>query len=488
MMKKQLQKLLSFFTGNTLKWIMLLIILFGSVHTKLNAQANADKAKAYYYSAENEYKSRNFSKAIEYCQQVEDLLGKTNARVEALRLRSYFDNGDIEKAKGSLKTFLSLNANENLIKSVSPYIVKIEEAEKKRIRKVKEAEEARIKKEREAEEARIKKERQAKEARIKKEKEREELLANAHFSEGLAAVQSHGKMGYIDKEGNQVVPFIYDDAWKFNGGLAMVSKNEKEGFIDKKGNVIIPLKYYRMGSKFDEYGFTWFATKNTGSDKYTWPWEAGILNKKGDIIKSIATKEIAGDKNAYQEYQRRSYIYYWCAHYLIKNKASAKAIPLLKWVGDSGEDNEFKYKAGLALADIYFDLKDNISGFNAKEKALKYYESAYDNDVSLDTKQKLRLGDYYYNKGTASNKEKALKIYANNSYSHMFVPELSYKYIKTAIELKHHDIAEAKITYIEKNLWKHHKNDKDLCNLKGLLAESKGDMKAAKKWYKKANK
>src|SRR5690554_1438367 len=140
MMKKQLQKLTDFFTGNALKLIVLVVILLGSIHTKLYAQANADKAKAYYYSAENEYKSRNFSKAIEYCQQVEDLLGKTNARVEALRLRSYFDNGDTEKAKGSLKTFLSLNADESLVKSVSSYIVKIEEAEKERIRKKMEAE------------------------------------------------------------------------------------------------------------------------------------------------------------------------------------------------------------------------------------------------------------------------------------------------------------------------------------------------------------
>jgi hypothetical protein len=296
-------------------------------------------------------------------------------------------------------------------------------------------------------------------------------------------------MGYINKEGNEMIPFIYDDAWKFKGGLAMVRKDDDRGFIDKEGTVVIPLNYYRMGPEFDEYGFTWYATKNTGSDKYTWPWEAGVLNKKGDIIKSMLTKEIAGDKDAYQDYQRRSFIYYWCAQYLLKNKKANEAIPLLKWVSNPDrEENQFKYKAGLSLGDTYLNLKDYISGFDAKEKAVEYYESAFDHDVSLDEKQKLLLGDYYYNKGTTWYKEKALKVYANSSYSNIFISELSYKYVKTAIELKLHDVAESRINYLENNLWKHHRDDNDLCRLKGLLAESKGDMKAAKKWYKKANK
>ena len=71
-MKRQSQELSNFFAGNILKLMGLLIVLLGCIHTKLHAQADADKAKAYYYSAENEYKSRNFSKAIEYCRQVED--------------------------------------------------------------------------------------------------------------------------------------------------------------------------------------------------------------------------------------------------------------------------------------------------------------------------------------------------------------------------------------------------------------------------------
>ena len=67
------------------------------------------------------------------------------------------------------------------------------------------------------------------------------------FSEGLAAVKENGKWGYIDTEGNTVIPFQYDLAYSFNEGLAIVgtktTHQEEEysydtymmGFIDHKG-------------------------------------------------------------------------------------------------------------------------------------------------------------------------------------------------------------------------------------------------------------
>jgi hypothetical protein len=480
MIKKQPQKLLNLFTGNTLKWMALLILFCGSIHTKLYAQADADKAKAYYFSAENEYKSRNFSKAIEYCQQVEDLLGKTNARVEALRLKSYFDNGDTEKAKGSLKTFLSLGADESLVKSVSSYIVKIEEAEKQRVQKEKQAEEARIKKEREAEEARIRKEREAKEARIQKEKELKELISNTHFSEGLGTAEKSGKYGYINKSGEVIIPYKYDFAMSFHEGLAFVRKNYKHGYIDKKGNEVIKLEYSSL-STFDINGLCWYTKSNPDNNKYKFPTGTGVLNKKGEVIGTFVT-------SLDFEKMDRYYVYYWTAHYLIKDNDKPenyrKAINLYALVD---EDSKQYNEAQLALGDIYAEGKGGMSKDDTR--AFMYYNNAYANKATLNSKQKENLGDAYYNgKGTAANKEKALEIYTDNKYGYVSVSSLNYKYVKTAIELKHYDKAENKIADIESHLSKRYKNDKDLCNLKGLLAEGKGDMKAAKKWYKKANK
>ena len=45
-----------------------------------------------------------------------------------------------------------------------------------------------------------------------------------------------GQYGFVDEQGNEVVPLMYDDAWHFSEGLAAVQLKGKWGFIDKKGN------------------------------------------------------------------------------------------------------------------------------------------------------------------------------------------------------------------------------------------------------------
>ena len=63
------------------------------------------------------------------------------------------------------------------------------------------------------------------------------------FSEGLAKVQLHGKYGCIDTKGKEVIPCIYDYADSFSEGLAKVQLNGKWGYIDTKGEKVIPCIY-----------------------------------------------------------------------------------------------------------------------------------------------------------------------------------------------------------------------------------------------------
>jgi hypothetical protein len=63
------------------------------------------------------------------------------------------------------------------------------------------------------------------------------------FSNGLAAVMMLGKHGFIDTNGELVIPTIYEDAGYFGNGLAPVKKNGKFGFIDRKGTLVIPYTY-----------------------------------------------------------------------------------------------------------------------------------------------------------------------------------------------------------------------------------------------------
>lgn len=67
------------------------------------------------------------------------------------------------------------------------------------------------------------------------------------FSDGMACVCKNGKWGYVNTNGELAVPCVYESAKDFSEGLASVSKNGKEGFINKKGEVAIPFKYEDCG-------------------------------------------------------------------------------------------------------------------------------------------------------------------------------------------------------------------------------------------------
>ena len=61
--------------------------------------------------------------------------------------------------------------------------------------------------------------------------------------EGLSCVVSEGKYGYAAKDGNIIIPAMYDWAGDFEEGLALVRKDGAMGLIDKRGKEILPLQY-----------------------------------------------------------------------------------------------------------------------------------------------------------------------------------------------------------------------------------------------------
>jgi hypothetical protein len=68
------------------------------------------------------------------------------------------------------------------------------------------------------------------------------------FRDGRAVVKLNKKWGYVDTDGNEVVPLKYDYVGDFCEGRAWVKLNQKYGFVDKDGNEIIPLRYDEVGS------------------------------------------------------------------------------------------------------------------------------------------------------------------------------------------------------------------------------------------------
>ncbi len=63
------------------------------------------------------------------------------------------------------------------------------------------------------------------------------------FNEGYTAVKSGTKWMFLDSTGKTITPAIYDEALNFSNGLASVSTNSHYGYINTSGEVVIPFKF-----------------------------------------------------------------------------------------------------------------------------------------------------------------------------------------------------------------------------------------------------
>jgi len=87
-----------------------------------------------------------------------------------------------------------------------------------------------------------------------------QLFANGSFSEynyedahpfsneGYAAVKKNGHWGFIDPDGNEIIPFIFDDALSFGQHLAAVKLGELWGYISMYGHIVIEAQFYEAKS------------------------------------------------------------------------------------------------------------------------------------------------------------------------------------------------------------------------------------------------
>lgn len=63
------------------------------------------------------------------------------------------------------------------------------------------------------------------------------------FNEGYTAVRMDSKWMYFDSTGKAVTDAVYEDAMSFKNGLAAVAKNNLYGYINVSGQVVIPFQY-----------------------------------------------------------------------------------------------------------------------------------------------------------------------------------------------------------------------------------------------------
>lgn len=120
------------------------------------------------------------------------------------------------------------------------------------------------------------------------------------FSEGLAAVSSHGtpkghtygmrfypaKWGFINFLGQLVIEEKYDDVKNFSHGIAFVEIYGKWGAIDKTGKIIIPIEFYSIRYVSDSIIRVTKRTYNTSTNDYIE--KCGYFSVTGRQVSDIA--------------------------------------------------------------------------------------------------------------------------------------------------------------------------------------------------------
>jgi hypothetical protein len=92
------------------------------------------------------------------------------------------------------------------------------------------------------------------------------------FREGLAIVEKSDKLGFIDRQGNLVVPIQFDTATVFINGLSKVSVGGKYGLINRDGRYVLPADYDEITDFYNEFG-----TIRSGNGY-------GVINNRGEIV------------------------------------------------------------------------------------------------------------------------------------------------------------------------------------------------------------
>lgn len=174
------------------------------------------------------------------------------------------------------------------------------------------------------------------------------------FSNGRAVValgkniegKFAGKYGFIDKEGREIIPLIYDFAESFSGDLAKVGKLDAVsnkmlfGFINQKGEEIIPLTYDDADSFSNNLAVVKFQGKWGAIDEKDNPVIKFKYDWMGDFSDELAAVKI-GDK------------------YSFINKSGVELMPFdYDWAGKFSNGNAPVKKDGKAF---FIDMKGNQS-------------------------------------------------------------------------------------------------------------------------------
>jgi hypothetical protein len=223
------------------------------------AQSKNDQAKTYFYAAEVAYEEQNYSDALVALTQVESIMGKSGAKLAALRIKIYADQQQWTKAKKALNAFYSFSPKANFARKMSPYLIKVDNGLKEKEKQIARQQQQRIaenlaeqrrqnrlRAERIASEERLKKKRayDAEQQLLRKERENKQRIAKLRKAKQQS--KSPSKYSVLPKD---IVAWrgtvIITGPKEGNAWLMMISGRNNElmwefnySHKDKKGNRI----------------------------------------------------------------------------------------------------------------------------------------------------------------------------------------------------------------------------------------------------------
>ena len=114
--------------------------------------------------------------------------------------------------------------------------------------------------------------------------------------EGMFGFEKDGKFGYLDKNGNVVIPadYVYESSStktipSFEKGMVKLKKDNKYGILDKTGKVIVPFEYDGLYTSNGKY----IPVYNTLNGKNTW----GIVSMQNKILIPLVYEQLQIDSN-----------------------------------------------------------------------------------------------------------------------------------------------------------------------------------------------
>lgn len=101
------------------------------------------------------------------------------------------------------------------------------------------------------------------------------------YEEDLYVARKNGKYGFVDKDGEIVIPIQYDEVRTFgNKEIAAVCIDEQWGFINKSGETVIPMKYedIEVSDYYSDY------VTAIDEDENTWERTYYVYDKTGEFV------------------------------------------------------------------------------------------------------------------------------------------------------------------------------------------------------------